>query len=219
MWSDAADVFAGRDGVATLAELNAAGVTERMITARVSSKELVRVGPGLYRSAHHPHTDRTGVRIPVLLSGGVADRWTALFWHGLCDRPPRTVTATVAPERRLRVRSAYSIDTRRRELDCRDVTEVDGLAVTRRPLTVLEVCDPQVMDRALQIRAVTVEQLAAALDRNTGAAGIRAARRIFAVASGDTESEAERLFVRLLGLHSVCTGSPAGSRRCVSADT
>lgn len=59
------------------------------------------------------------------------------------------------------------------------------------------------MDRALQTDAVTVEDMAAALDRNPRAHGMSEAWKIFDVACGDTESEAERLFAELLTLHGI----------------
>ncbi len=203
VWSDAADVFAEHDGVATLAQLRAAGVTERMIRCRVASKELHRVGSGIYRSALHPHSDGAGIRIPVLIAGGAADRWTALCWHGLTENVPGTITATVPAGRRVRQATGYALDTRRRDLDPLDLAVVDGLAVTTAPLTVLEVCSAREMDRALQVGAVAVDGMAAALERNPRARGMREARQIFDVACGDTESEAERLFAELLTLHGI----------------
>ncbi|TWS26552.1 DUF559 domain-containing protein [Tsukamurella sputi] len=208
MWSDAADLFADNDGVATLAQLRAAGVTDRMIASRVDSKELRRVGCGIYRSALHPHSDRVGVRIPVLISGGAADGWAALYWHGLTEAVPERVTATVPRGRRVRQATGYPLDTRRRNLDPLDLDSVDGLAVTAKPLTVLEVCDAREMDRALQTGAVTVDGMAAAIERNLRARGMGEARKIFDVASGDTESEAERLFAELLTLHGITGWHP-----------
>lgn len=196
-------MFAEHDGVATLAQLRAAGVTERMIASRVGTRELHRVGCGIYRSALHPHSDRAGIRIPVLIAGGAADRWTALYWHGLIEDVPRRVTVTVPAGRRVRQMSGYLLDTRRRNLDALDLDVVDGLPVTAKPLTVLEVCSAREMDRALQIEAVDVKDMAAALDRNARAQGLTEARKIFNVACGDTESRAERLFADLLTVHEI----------------
>lgn len=203
MWRDAALLFAAQDGVATRAQLHAAGVSDPMIAVRIDTDEVVRVRPGLFRTKHHPHTDRTALRIGALLAGGVADRRTALYWHGMLDEPPPAITVTVPPERRLRWAAGYPITTRRRTLDAADILEVDGLAVTARPLSVLEVADAKVMDRALQVGQVSLDELAAALDRNANAKGIAAARKVFDIASGDTESEAERKFAGLLRLHEI----------------
>lgn len=203
MWKDAAELFAAQDGVATRQQLHGAGVSDSMIAVRIDSDEIVRVRPGLFRTKHHPHTDRTAVRLGVILAGGVADRSTALFWHGMLTEPPANITVTVPVERRLRSMAGYSIETRRRALDQADITEVGGLAVTGKPLSVLEVADAKVMDRALQRGDVTLDDLAASLDRNAGARGVRAARAVFEIASGDTESEAERMFADLLVLHEI----------------
>ncbi|GAA1074886.1 type IV toxin-antitoxin system AbiEi family antitoxin domain-containing protein [Tsukamurella spumae] len=201
MWEDAALLFAAQDGVASLAQLRSAGVSPAMIAVRIESGELVRIARGLFRTKHHPHTDRTGIRIGVALAGGVADRGTALFWHRMIDEVPASISVTVGPERRLRASAGYRVETRRRTLDPADVVEVDGLAVTGKPLSVLEVADARIMDRALQRGNVTLDDLQAALDRNARARGILTARTIFDVAAGDTESEAERLFAALLRLH------------------
>ncbi len=203
MWKKAADIFAAQDGVATLDQLRGIGLNDTAIRARLATGELVRITRGLFRTRHHPHTDRTGVRVGVMLAGGVADRRTALYWHGMLDTPPETVTVTVPLERRLRQTAGYRIDTRRRWLDPADVVDVDGLAVTGKPLSVLEVCDARIMDRALQTEAVNLDDLAASLERNAQSRGIVEARAIFNVASGRTESEAERMFLELLQLHGI----------------
>ncbi|KXO98984.1 DUF559 domain-containing protein [Tsukamurella pseudospumae] len=203
MWRDAALLFAAQDGVATRRELHAAGVSDSMIAVRVDLDEVVRIAPGLFRTKHHPFTDRTAIRVAGLLSGGVADRETALFWHGMTDESPSTIGVTVPVARRLRATHGYAIRTRRRALDRADVVDVDGVAVTSKALSVLEMADAKVMDRALQQGDVTLEELSEALERNAHAKGISAARAIFDIASGDTESEAERIFLALLHLHGI----------------
>lgn len=203
MWSRAALVFAAQNGVATREQLHAVGVSDPMIAVRIDAGEIVRIRPGLFRTKHHPHTDRTATRIGVLLAGGIGDRETALFWHGMSDAAPASISVTVPVDRRLRSTSGYAVRTRRRALDPADVDEVEGLAVTGKALSVLEVADAKIMDRALQREDVTLDDLSAALDRNVNAKGIGAARAIFSVAAGNTESEAERLFVALLDLHGI----------------
>lgn len=203
MWTKAAEAFAAQDGIATLNQLRGAGLTDTAIRARLASGELVRITRGLFRTRHHPHTDRTGVRVAVILAGGAADRTTALYWHGMVDAPPETVTVTVPPERRLRQAAGYRIETRRRWLDPADIVQVDGLSVTAEPLSVLEVCDARTMDRALQTEVVNLDDLESALERNTKSRGIVEARAIFNVAAGQTESEAERMFLDLLQLHGI----------------
>lgn len=202
-WTDAADIFASQDGVATLDQLRATGLSDPMIRGRVSAGELTRPGRGLLLTRHHPHTDRTGVRIGVMLAGGVADRKTALFWHRFLDEAPTTTTVTVPQEHRVRKTGGYEISARRRWLDPADIVEVDGLNVTGMPLSVLEVCDPKVMDRALQKKLVTLDEMEASLKRNKGARGIVDAKAVFAIAAGDTESEAERIFAELLQVHGI----------------
>ncbi|MET9326241.1 DUF559 domain-containing protein [Tsukamurella sp. NPDC003166] len=196
-------MFAAQDGVATRQQLNAAGVSDSMIASRVDLDEVTLIGRGVFRTKHHPHTDRTAIRVAGLLSGGVADRATALFWHGMITEPPAEIGVTVPIERRLRATYGYVIRTRRRALPASDITEVDGVSVTSKALSVLEMADAKVMDRALQQSDVTLEDLGDALDRNANAKGIAAARAVYEIASGDTESEAERIFAALLRLHEI----------------
>ncbi len=59
------------------------------------------------------------------------------------------------------------------------------------------------MDRALQTRKVSLHELRAALDRNSGAIGMLHARRLLAAAEDLSESELERKFVRFLRRHRI----------------
>ncbi len=211
VWAEVAGFLAVHDGVATIADLRECGVTRRAVAGRVTSGELIRVATGIYLSAQHEYSDAARLRIGMHLAGGVADRGSALFWHGFSDRLPPVITATVPAERRVRPSAGFRIDARRGFLGREDIAVVRNLRVTAEPLTVLQAADPSLMDRALQTGRVNLRSLQRALDRNAHRTGIAAARRVLEVAGGDSESEAERRFERLLREHGI-TGFVIGLR-------
>ena len=75
--------------------------------------------------------------------------------------------------------------------------------MTRTPLTVLLAAaamedGARLLDRSLQTGAVELQELTAAVERNSGRIGLADARKWLAVAADDTESAAERVLVGLL---------------------
>ncbi len=124
----------------------------------------------------------------------------AAWWHGMLPSAPDRVELTV--ERGCGLRGRAGVRLRRRDLDRRDVACVDGLALTARPLTVLETAAAVVdgsafLDRALQ-RHVDFPAVYAAYCRNLGAyRGARIADLLVAAADR-ADSAAERLVIRLL---------------------
>lgn len=86
-------------------------------------------------------------------------------------------------------------------MDRRDLTEVDGLAVTGRELTVLDAAvdlGVKVMDSALLTKQVTIADLDAVQRRNAGRRGSPRARAMLEAMSSGARSEAERRTVTLL---------------------
>lgn len=91
---------------------------------------------------------------------------------------------------------------RRRDLDSADIVELRGLRLTAVPLTVIEAAvrirgGARIMDRALQ-NDVELRELWRAHMRNKGRYGSPAARLLLQAAGDGAQSEAERLFIRLL---------------------
>ncbi|MCF8587461.1 endonuclease domain-containing protein [Gordonia liuliyuniae] len=85
-----------------------------------------------------------------------------------------------------------------------------GVSVTRKALTLLQLASVlaideaiTIIDRAVQTERIRVRELRASLGRNSGAHGMRQARALVAAAEDDSESEAERLFVRMLTKHRI----------------
>ncbi len=99
-------------------------------------------------------------------------------------------------------RSRDGTRLRRRDLSSTDIVERNGLQISAVPLTVLEAAvrtrgGAKLMDSALQ-RHVELPTLWTAHLRNKGRHGSPAARRLLQAADGGAQSEAERLFQRLL---------------------
>ncbi len=163
------------------------------------------MGRGVYLSVAHPFTERARLRAAVLAHNGTADGTAAAWWHGLLPDLDPVVTITVPPSARAQVRCITRTNARRRQLAARDIENVAGLSVTRRPLTLLDCASilrsgdgARLMDRALQTGAVTTGGLRTALERNAGRIGMAEARRLLAVVDTDSESHAERRFAGLL---------------------
>ncbi len=158
---------------------------------------------GIHRSASHPLTEAVLVRAAVAAHRGVADRTTAAWWHGLLDDLAYPLTVSAFDRTRGARWPLGPVDLLRRRYHEDDVTLVRGLPVTTLPATAVFCAasmkdGSQFLDRVLQIGAVSVDELGDVIDRTSGWKGMAAARRLVAVAAEDSESEAERIFVRLL---------------------
>ena len=198
------EILAAQDGIVTMAQALAAGISRSSIQGRVDRGRWQGIGRGGYLSTAHPFTDRARLRAAVAANRGTADRTAAAWWHGMLADLPPVITLTI-PVTGRGATSVSRTDLRRRSLDPADIETVAGLSVTRRPLTVLESGallpdgeGARLMDRALQTGEVTVDGLRAALDRNRGRHGLAAARRLVEVVATDSESVAERRFLALL---------------------
>lgn len=199
MGSVAAEL-AAHDGVITAGRAMACGLTRAQIRTRTESGEWRRVARGVFRSAAHPYTEAALVRGAAAAHGGLVDRSTAAWWHGLVDDLAMPLTLAVPAAAQPRGWSECRVQAVRRRYDAADVTRVRGLPVTRLPMTILTAClevpdGARLLDGALQTQPVTLSDLTTCLDRNAGRRGFAVVRRLLSIAGGDTESAAERLFV------------------------
>ncbi|GAB3126127.1 type IV toxin-antitoxin system AbiEi family antitoxin domain-containing protein [Tsukamurella serpentis] len=196
-------ILAAQDGVISRGQARESGLSAKAIDHRIARGQWRTVGRGVYLSAEHEFSDAARLRASVLVTGGIADGASALWWHGLIDGPPARWTVTVPRNRRTGPRFIAPLGVHRRDLLAADVETVHGVRVTKRPLTLLDAAGafPDVtalLDRALQTGEVVPSALRAALDRNAGRSGMARARRIVDVVESDTESEAEREFAALM---------------------
>ncbi|GAA4755252.1 type IV toxin-antitoxin system AbiEi family antitoxin domain-containing protein [Gordonia alkaliphila] len=217
MNADLRALLAANDGVLTLAQAHACGLTRRQIQGHVKRKDWERYGRGVYLSTSHEFTDRAKVRAVVAAHlCGVADRLTAAWWFGMiAPQPgsdtaplPAPLTVCVPPTRHQAPRLPEEVSVLRRAIAAEDLTERHGLAITAKPLTVLAAAGLMpspagFLDRVLAQKTVTVPELTRTAERNARMHGLRPARDLLASLQEGTESEAERIFVELLRLHRI----------------
>ncbi|WP_328813668.1 type IV toxin-antitoxin system AbiEi family antitoxin domain-containing protein [Rhodococcus sp. NBC_00297] len=216
------DRFAGRhDGVISRAQALALGLSSTALERRVSAGRWTRMASGIYMPAGQPVTQQAMVRIAVLRCGrgALASGPTAAWWLGLLERPPAHSWVTIPRARRYLDRS---VTVRRRDVPAVDVAVARDLRVTGLALTVLETAvileearpgdGTQFLDRALQTRT-SLDRLQSAHARNPGRVGSPRAAAMLVHAATGGESEAERIFLRLLRTFRI-TGWECAVRSC-----
>ena len=161
------DVSRWQDGVFTRAQAHAAGLSYPRIARLVRSGSYVSVVGAAYVRANTPITPRRTARALQLVTGGVVSHLSAaqLFGYGLPDG--RHVT--IAPARTLRM---DDVRGHRLRLAPEEVVDLDGLAVTSRQRTVVDLLATLPLDQArtLQFRAMQQDWLR----RDELAAAVRA---------------------------------------------
>lgn len=197
-----ADILRDHDGVLTLAHAQQAGLSQDDVDYRVRTGRWLRCSKGVYFADDRQFTDRARIRAGVWAYGDLAvgSGLTAAWWQRLTQFPPEVVEVTVPRDRRLRFQPGTRL--RRRDLDPREIVDVDHLRVTDVPLTVLEAAvrrrgGASLMDSALQ-RHVDLRALWKAHLNNKGRHGSPAARILLRAAEDGTRSAAERLLGKLL---------------------
>lgn len=190
------------DGVITLAQARAAGLSHSAVQRRLRSGHWVRCAPGVYFADDRPFTDAARVRAAIWSYGprAVGSGLTAAWWHGLTKFAPDIVEVTLPRDSNGRKRQGCR--PRRRDLQRSDITEINGVLVTSLALTVVEAATrkgdgAKLMDWALQTR-VDLPALWQAHLRHKGRRGSPRARRLLRAADSGARSEAERLLHRLL---------------------
>ena len=196
------DYLRRHDGVITLAQARAAGLSDQAVRRRVAAGAWRRCSAGVYFVDDRPFTDAARIRAAVWGYGRHATAWglTAAWWLHVTTFAPDVVEVTVPLSSHGRQRVGSRL--RRRDLDPADVVEHRGLRVTAVPLTVVEAAvrrrgGAQLMDQALQ-RHAELPALWTAHLRNKGRHGSPAARQLLFAADDGARSEAERLMVRVL---------------------
>jgi predicted transcriptional regulator of viral defense system len=197
-----ADHLRHHDGVITLAQAIAYGLSESAVHRRTRSGQWRRLSPGVFFVDDREFTAAARVRAGVWGYGksATASGTAAAWWHGLLTKPPDIVEVTVARTATGRARDGVRL--RRRDLCPTDVVDLRGLRVTALALTVVEAAvrpggGPKVMDRALQ-RHIELSPLWRAHVRNKGRYGSPRARILLQGASDNTHSRAERRLVQLM---------------------
>jgi very-short-patch-repair endonuclease len=211
------DYLRDQDGIITLAQARAVGLSQDAVIRRVRSGAWLRCTPGVFFADDRPFTEAARIRAAVWSYGplATASGLAAAWWHGITRYAPDVVEVTVPKVSNHRRR--HGVRTRRRDLASKDIVERNGLRVTALPLTVIEAAVRQrggakLMDGALQ-RHIELTQLWRAHLRNKGRHGSPAARRLLQAAEDGARSAAERILVKLLrdaGFTGWTTNYPVG---------
>lgn len=168
------------------------------IAARLRSGEWVRGPSGVLRAADHPVTPRSRIRAAMLSLGDDATlvgRSAAFWWH-LTDVAPADIEIAMPHGTRARPRPGVRLI--HRGVPPQDRVVVDGIAVTKKPATVLAAVatlgllpGARLMDRALQA-GVDLAALREVHLRTAGRHGAAIASTLLVLAGGGARSEAER---------------------------
>lgn len=199
---EVAAFLAAHDGIITTKQAVSCGLTRHLIDGKVRRGEWLRLAPGVFRSAAHDYTETAMVRAVVVAHRGIADGTTAAWWFGMLKELPLPLTLSCL-NKPAPIDWPVTVRVSRRKLQPEMVTECRDLALTTKAVTAL-ICAVELpegsafLDRMLQVKQVGLDELQHAVVVAAGMHGIVEARRLVAVASSDSESEAERLFVRLL---------------------
>jgi very-short-patch-repair endonuclease len=198
-------LFRAQDGVASIRQASDVGFTRAAIATRVAAGEWTRDLYGVLRAGDHPITPRSRIRAAMLSLGDGATLigLAAAFWWHLSDVPPAEIEIAMAHGTRARPRPGVRLV--HRGVAPEDRVVVDGLAVTKRPATVLAAAaaldlqlGAQFMDRALQA-GVSLPALRREHLRSAGRHGAALASTLLVLAGGGARSEAERIVHRLFG--------------------
>lgn len=187
-----------QDGHISVRQAKEAGLSRAVIAARVRSGEWERDQYGVLRATDHPVTPRSRIRAAMLSLGDGATlvgRSAAFWWH-LTDVAPAETEIAMPHGSRTRPRSGVRIV--HRSVPPEDRVVVDGIAVTRKPVTVLAavaalglLLGARLMDQALQA-GVSLTALREVHFRSAGRHGAVLASRLLILAGGGARSEAER---------------------------
>ena len=187
-----------QDGVLGVGQVEEAGFSRAQIAARVKKGEWSRDLHGVLRATDHPVTPRSRIRAAVLSFGDEATLVgrSAAFWWRLTDVAPAEVEVAVAHQSQPRPREGVRLV--RRGVPETDRVVVDGVAVTKKPATVLAavaslglLLGARLMDQALQA-GVDLEAMRSVHRRTAGRHGSLIAFELLVLAGGGARSEAER---------------------------
>ncbi|GAA4676853.1 type IV toxin-antitoxin system AbiEi family antitoxin domain-containing protein [Pseudonocardia yuanmonensis] len=206
-----------QNGVLSLDQARACGLSDRTVERRVAADRWVRLHPRVYLVRGHALDTPGRIRAAALWLGDDATVAgpAAAFWHGMLDRLDDDVDATIPGRSHRSPRPGVRL--RRRDLAPADRRRRRGWWVTAAPLTALETAvrlpdGAAFLDRALQ-RHVSFADLHSAYNRLLGAHGSARAGRLLRAAADRANSEAERVLLVILregGVTGWVLGHPFG---------
>ena len=195
--------LATHDGVISRAQARACGLSDDQIARKVASGEWIRRAPGVYFAIAWSWTAAARVRVAAKWARptGALGAITAAWWLGLGVTDPRPLTVVLP--RGCSRKPPRGVTVVQRDL-LGDRIEYQRLPVVSRALASLDAAvalgteGQTFLDRALQQRLVTLEELRTVQSRHLGRRGSATAHRLLVQASDRAASKPERLVVELL---------------------
>jgi very-short-patch-repair endonuclease len=206
------EIAAGQHGVVTRPQLLAAGVTRRMIDARLKSGLLRRLHRGVYllgslRGALEPARAREMAAVLACGRGAVASHRSAAWLWDMAPRPAPAAPVEIRIPGASRVRRPGILVRSSSELDADDTTLLGGIPVTT-PLRTLRdlsmVVGPRELERAAaraeRQNLVRSDDLSSLVARHRGRPGAPVLRAVLGRGGVPvlTRSEAETRFLALV---------------------
>lgn len=196
---------AEQDGVVSLAQLRACGLSSDAITTRVRSGRLHRLYRGVYAVGHPAVSERGRLRAALLACGAsaVLSHFSAAAFWGLVEQSGRLpqVTVTDGSGRAIPGVRVH----RRRALPAADVWTRSAMRVTSPARTLLDIAadlTPQELRRTVRRAQVeghaNVRQILDVLSRGGSARGTPALRAAIAGGPAPTRSELEDIVLALI---------------------
>ena len=184
------------------------GLSASMLSRRLRSGIVIRIGPEVYSYASAPVSWHMRVIAAVLGSGtrAAASHYTASHLHGLTNRPDRIEVVTLRTGRR----PTDFVLHQSTDLARGHITTVDGITVTTIARTIVDIGVPHgigtagsCLDEARRLDLVSLEDVARVLHQvaRRGRNGVGPARRILnerLAWDQITESQLEDRFLRLI---------------------
>ncbi len=202
-------------GVISLRQLREDGVTHARCDGMVERGEIVAVLPGVFRAASTPLTVAGRRYAAVLWSGGVISHETAgATWDVGVEDSPTCVHVSVQ-DRVSRNGHPSFVRVHRVILRARDIQVVDGLPITTRSRTTLDLVGSlhrrqarDLFERAVARTWFTLADLDARLEQEKGRSGNRRLREFREEIVPGAQSEFERRVHRLLRAHGIAGWEP-----------
>jgi very-short-patch-repair endonuclease len=199
-------IAAGQYGLFTAAQWKDAGLSRRGLTYKKAAGEVREIHPGVFALAGAPASFEQQVLAACLSVGGVASHRCAAYLWGFRKFSAATVEVLTGKDR-TPFREGVTV-RRTGRLEDGDIDTRNGIPITRRARTLLDLCDVSpalaegALNGALHRRQVSVGQLQAALRRvgarHPGSVRYRELVTPFAAGQRPTESELEDDFLSLV---------------------
>lgn len=202
------EIARGQAGAVDRSQLSRAGCSSRRIDGLIARRELVEIMPSVYASLSAPASVGQREWAAVLWSGGVLSHRSAARRWRLPVADPKQVHIAVA-DRRYRHGNPM-VAVHRVPLPSAEITRADGIALTGRSRTLVDLLRTEPMsaastllDRTLQQSWIEIGALSAAVVMGRGRTGNRQLRELISCIEPQAHAESERRSHAMLRRHRI----------------